>query len=145
MEKFKGQIWVRDTRESASNPAGGARRFRVPPELVRMLGQGSKLHFHGRIYSLDANAQVTFTVWTGCLGKEHPADSGIAVNLDSGALTNQPSIVVNTVGPFEFSTNPPPATESLMADVEIVAEVSDATASAVVRIEFELWCTVISS
>lgn len=138
MEKYKGQLWVRDARESQSN-AGASRRFRLPPELVRMLGQGDRVYFHGRVYSRDPNAQVKFSVWTGCLGKELPADSGINVKVDTPTLTNQADVTVNTVGTFLLWT-----AGDLMADVEIVADVSDATATALVRIEFELWCTVVA-
>jgi len=54
MQEVKGQLWSRDTRESGA--AGVVRLVRLSADKIVMLGQGSTVSFHGRVYSLDTNA-----------------------------------------------------------------------------------------
>lgn len=89
MAKFKGMIFAREFRESLAN--GAARRYRMPQELVRMLGQGKALTFHGRVYTRTPTGQVSFYGYHGCHGNDLPVDAGFPLTFSgtSGPITTE--------------------------------------------------------
>lgn len=127
--KYKGQLFVARSYSSINN--GATRTYRMDRDLMPVLGQGSKIIFHGLVTYIDQNAEIDVRVTHGCLGDKPPSDHGFAVTM-SGTTT------INQSGTFTFETD-----DDLMADVEVEVDVYDSTATTDIRVEFELWATVI--
>ena len=128
MSKFKGQLFPRFNR--ACEATGAAKRYRIPKENVRMLGQGKSVVFDLMVYQTSTTGRVTFYVFDGCFGALLPGDGGYLVSMSG-------TTAFTAAGRYTFSTN-----QTLKADVEIVADVDDTGAAGVESVEFELWATV---
>ena len=132
MDKKKGLVFSLRVRESYND--GSAKKYRMPAELVRLLGAGAKVVCHGMVTSLTANGRLDFTVRHGCLGDARPLDEGFAPTL-TGTYQN-----IQTAGNFTFTIS-----GDLMAGVDIEASVIDksGTPVALESVTFVLWASVL--
>ncbi|MCK6504748.1 hypothetical protein L6R53_15305 [Myxococcota bacterium] len=136
--KFNGQLLVRTQLTSLSG--GDPRTYRLDKSTIQTLGQGKKVFFMFRIYSLDASCEVVARVYHGCIGTELPADYGPLVDLDTPSTPGVTSVTMTTATVHHFWT-----AEDLMAFVELTIDVRHATPSATVKAELEVWATVITA
>ena len=130
MAKYKGQLFPRDNRYSQDT--GLPKRYRIPKEMVRMLGQGKMIVFDLKNFVVSATGRVVFSVFDGSFGPVLPGDQGFAVTMAG-------TVSYTAAGRYTFSTN-----QTLKADVEIVADVDDTGAAASQSVDFELWATVLT-
>lgn len=136
--KFKGQLLARTVLTSLSS--GDPRTYRLDKSTIQSLGQGKKIFFMLRIYSLDANCEVVARVYHGCLGDELPADYGPLADLDTPSTAGVTSVTMTTATVHHFWT-----AEDLMSDVEFTIDIRHATAAAQVKAELEVWATIITA
>lgn len=130
MPKYKGQIFSRKRRASQSD--GSVKTHKMDPSLAPMLGQGRTVVLHGQVYSVDTDARLVLRVVHGCLGDSLPSEEGFVVTLTGDSSTR------TATGGFRFET-----TDTLLADVEVEADVDRTQNTGEVGVEFEVWATVI--
>lgn len=130
MPKYTGQIFSRKRRTSQSD--GTLKTHKMDPSLSPMLGQGGTIVLHGLVYALDADARLVVRVTHGCLGDSLPSEEGFVVSLTGDSNTR------TAPGGFRIET-----TSTLLADVEVEADVDRTQSTGEVGVEFELWATVI--
>ena len=138
MPKVKGELFPKRWYES--EPNGGPRRYRIPRDRWRLLGQGEVLVIVLRVYNRDSNADVELRVYTGCMGDEAPAETGRVVKLTQGASSGLLVVVVSSLGLTEAVTE-----DLLLADVEVTLDVKASSGGSQVRVEAESWTTLLDA
>lgn len=129
MAKRRGKVFDRRTRESMGN--GTKKLYPCTPEVRKVLGQGSVVLFHVRVYSRSGNGRLGFSVFEGGVDA-NPRDEGLSVT-PTGTFQN-----IVTTGSFKFVV-----AADFMADLEVVAELDASAGAALETVEFELTATVI--
>lgn len=138
MSSFKGQLFSRGVR--TRDTGGSKKSYRIDGSLFRVLGQGTKVLLHLRIWSLDAHCQVTVRVLHGCLGQYSPDEEGFPVLIDDGtssATAKSFTGIANVKGHLLWTD------QSLLSDVLVEVEVEDNSVTNIVAADFELWATVL--
>lgn len=131
MAKVVGRLFERKVRLSGNS--GVARAWFITEEQRRMLGAGDAVVFHGYVYTLDTQARTTFKVYHGVVPSDPPRETGTP-------LSTSGNFAPTAQGAFTFTL-----TGDFAGEVDVVAEVDhNATpATTQVKMEFELWATVI--
>lgn len=85
--KSRSLLIKNDRYDSLLN--GGSRRYRLTKEQIRALGQGDKIVFDVHVVAIDANCEITFTVFTSTMPDQAPGDSGQVVKLKMDGTGNR--------------------------------------------------------
>jgi hypothetical protein len=106
----------------ASTDTGSGRKHLVPIDLTKVLGQGQRVMFHGKLQFKQGQGtfKARFKVYHGALRDTRPADDGFLVKLKSGTTGNLDEVIVDQEGNFAFETE-----GNLMDRVDPVLEVYD--------------------
>lgn len=123
----------------AGNTNGSSRKHLHAPELTRVVGQGQRVLYHGKIQFAQGQGslRVKFKVYHGALLDSRPSDDGFLVKLKSGGTGNQDEVIFSTEGNFAFETE-----GNLMGRLDTVMEIYDNGAQYAVQGQVILCATV---
>lgn len=113
---------------------------RFPDEILRLFGQATSIFVEGRVFDIDANAQVQFGVFTGALGGERPYPDGkqLSLTIDGGNPTSW--ITVTQAGRFRFEATS--GMQVVTEPVMIVKRTDSPPWSNAKEVELEVWASL---
>jgi hypothetical protein len=136
--KSRSLLIKNDRYDSLLN--GGSRRYRLTKEQIRALGQGDKIVFDVHVVAIDANCEITFTVFTSTMPDQAPGDSGQVVKLKMDGTGNRDSVVIITKDRKWIETE-----TLLQVEVELVMDIKHATSSSLVGAQVVVFATIYHS